>query len=167
MHILFVHQNFPAQFGHVAHYLVENHGFQCTFVSQRPEGNVGGIRKIQYHLKREQLLKRITALEVSKMRLPTPMVFSKPVKKIVTYSRISLSDTVDSVPLFFCVSCMIVPLSITSNTSIVPMAVTSISALSFRLVLWIHCDRTVAMQPCCLTWRIAHMDTALPIGKKI
>ena len=51
MHILFVHQNFPAQFGHIAHYLVENHGFQCTFVSQRPEGNVGGIRKIQYQTK--------------------------------------------------------------------------------------------------------------------
>ncbi|MFO0948116.1 MAG: glycosyltransferase [Planctomycetota bacterium] len=51
MHVLFVHQNFPAQFGHIAAYLVKNKGFRCTFVSQQPSGRVGGIEKIQYQLK--------------------------------------------------------------------------------------------------------------------
>ena len=48
MHILFVHQNFPAQFGHIAKYLIREHGFQCSFVSQKPGGDTGGIRRIQY-----------------------------------------------------------------------------------------------------------------------
>jgi glycosyltransferase involved in cell wall biosynthesis len=51
MHILFVHQIFPAQFGHIAAYLVQRKGFRCTFASQQPEGNVGGIECVQYHLK--------------------------------------------------------------------------------------------------------------------
>jgi glycosyltransferase involved in cell wall biosynthesis len=50
MHILFVHQNYPAQFGHIASYLVKNHGIRCTFVSQQPPGHADGIEKIQYHL---------------------------------------------------------------------------------------------------------------------
>jgi glycosyltransferase involved in cell wall biosynthesis len=48
MHVLFVHQNFPAQFGHIAKYLTGERGHQCTFVSQTPPGTVDGIRKIQY-----------------------------------------------------------------------------------------------------------------------
>jgi glycosyltransferase involved in cell wall biosynthesis len=48
MHLLFVHQNFPAQFGHVARYLIREHGFRCTFVSTKPPGEVAGIRRIQY-----------------------------------------------------------------------------------------------------------------------
>lgn len=48
MHILFVHQNYPAQFGHIARYLVKHHGFQCTFVSLKPAGIGDGIRRIQY-----------------------------------------------------------------------------------------------------------------------
>jgi glycosyltransferase involved in cell wall biosynthesis len=48
MHILFIHQNFPAQFGHIANYLVKHKGFRCTFVSEKPAGNVGGIECIQY-----------------------------------------------------------------------------------------------------------------------
>ncbi len=51
MHILFVHQNYPAQFGHIARYLVGAHKFQCTFVSERPAGVDGGVRRIQYQLK--------------------------------------------------------------------------------------------------------------------
>ena len=34
MHVLFVHQNFPAQFGHVADHLAQHGGFRCTFVSR-------------------------------------------------------------------------------------------------------------------------------------
>src|SRR5436190_9879769 len=50
MHILYVHQNFPAQFGHIAHHLVGNMKWRCTFVSETAAGSVGGIEKIQYKL---------------------------------------------------------------------------------------------------------------------
>lgn len=51
MHILFVHQNFPAQFGHIASYLARTGRFKCSFVSRTAPGEVGGVRKIQYQLK--------------------------------------------------------------------------------------------------------------------
>ena len=51
MHVLFVHKNFPAQFGHIANHLVEHEGFQCTFVSELPAATVGGVRRIQYRIK--------------------------------------------------------------------------------------------------------------------
>ena len=47
MHVLFVHQNYPAQFGHVAEYLVRQHDFRCTFVSEKPPAR-GVIEHIQY-----------------------------------------------------------------------------------------------------------------------
>ena len=50
MHVLFVHQNFPAQFGHVAACLAPHNGFRCTFVSERPPGNAAGVERIQYRL---------------------------------------------------------------------------------------------------------------------
>ncbi len=48
MHILFVNQNYPAQFGHLAGYLVREHGHRCTFVTQRPAGLVDGVRLVSY-----------------------------------------------------------------------------------------------------------------------
>jgi glycosyltransferase involved in cell wall biosynthesis len=48
MHVLFVHKNFPAQFGHIGSYLVKKEGFRCTFVSELPDNHVGGIRLIKY-----------------------------------------------------------------------------------------------------------------------
>src|SRR3954453_12048133 len=51
MHVLYVHQNFPAQFGHIARHLVQKLGWQCSFVSETPAGQVEGIEKIQYKTK--------------------------------------------------------------------------------------------------------------------
>jgi glycosyltransferase involved in cell wall biosynthesis len=51
MHVLFVHQNYPAQFGHIAHYLHERHGYRCTFLSEKAGESTGAIERIQYFLK--------------------------------------------------------------------------------------------------------------------
>lgn len=48
MHVVYVHQNFPAQFGHVARHLANRLGWRCTFVSETPAGVVDGIEKVQY-----------------------------------------------------------------------------------------------------------------------
>ncbi len=50
MHILFIHQNFPAQFGHVADYLAKKIGFRCTFLSSLPPANNGSFERIQYKI---------------------------------------------------------------------------------------------------------------------
>ena len=50
MHVLFVHQNFPAQFGHVASYLVQRKGYRCSFASELEPGTSGGIERIQYKI---------------------------------------------------------------------------------------------------------------------
>jgi glycosyltransferase involved in cell wall biosynthesis len=50
MHVLFVHQNFPAQFGHVAAYLAQR-GHRCTFLSERPATPVAGMERMQYQVK--------------------------------------------------------------------------------------------------------------------
>ncbi len=51
MHLLFVHQNYPAQFGHIAAHLVKQHGYRCTFVSQKPAGMFDGVERVQYLLR--------------------------------------------------------------------------------------------------------------------
>ena len=51
MHVVFIHQNFPAQFGHVAEYLGRKHGFRCTFVSEKPPGRTATIERVQYQIK--------------------------------------------------------------------------------------------------------------------
>ncbi|MGE3821072.1 MAG: glycosyltransferase, partial [Isosphaeraceae bacterium] len=48
MNILFVHQNYPAQFGHIARHLTRSKGWRCAFVSKTPAGNLEGVRKIEY-----------------------------------------------------------------------------------------------------------------------
>src|SRR5438105_3937408 len=50
MHVLFVHQTYPSQFGHVARYLAERHGYRCTFVSRTKAGREGPVECIQYKL---------------------------------------------------------------------------------------------------------------------
>ena len=48
MHVLFVHKNFPAQFGHIASHLIHQCGHTCTFVSEKEPGQHNGIEKLQY-----------------------------------------------------------------------------------------------------------------------
>ena len=50
MRVLYVHQNFPAQFGHVASHLANRLKWDCRFVSETPPGVVGGVHKIKYAL---------------------------------------------------------------------------------------------------------------------
>lgn len=48
MHILFLHSNFPAQFGQIASHLVSTGDFRCTFVNEKQNGLAGGIECIRY-----------------------------------------------------------------------------------------------------------------------
>ena len=48
MHVLFYHQNFPAQFGHIARRLVDRHGWRVTFVSKDGPTDVPGIERLAY-----------------------------------------------------------------------------------------------------------------------
>jgi glycosyltransferase involved in cell wall biosynthesis len=51
MHVLFIHQNFPAQFRYIAPRLVREHGWKCTFATGRAEGALPGIEKVVYTTK--------------------------------------------------------------------------------------------------------------------
>jgi glycosyltransferase involved in cell wall biosynthesis len=48
MHVLFVHKNFPAQFGHVAQWLVGRHKWKATYVSELPNAVFGGLKRVHY-----------------------------------------------------------------------------------------------------------------------
>ncbi len=48
MHILFVHKNFPAQFGQIATYLARNDGCECTFLSEREVADTPEIRQVRF-----------------------------------------------------------------------------------------------------------------------
>ncbi len=52
MHVLYVHQNYPAQFGHIARFLTHRLKWDCTFVTARAEvANVNdGVRKVIYRV---------------------------------------------------------------------------------------------------------------------
>lgn len=50
MHVLYCHQNFPAQFGHVGARLAKEKGWRISFLSETPAGTVDGIEKIQYRI---------------------------------------------------------------------------------------------------------------------
>src|SRR5258706_242830 len=68
MHILYVHQNFPAQFGHIAQHLVQKLGWRCTFVSETPPGTVQGIEMILLDLQNSAAA--YTPTEFQKSRFP-------------------------------------------------------------------------------------------------
>ncbi|MFN8707033.1 MAG: glycosyltransferase [Planctomyces sp.] len=48
MHILFLHHNFPAQFGQVAMHLARTRNFRCTFLSEQPSSGIPEIQQLQY-----------------------------------------------------------------------------------------------------------------------
>lgn len=48
MHVLYVHPNFPAQFGHVANAMAALPGWRATFVNQVTSGTVARVQCIQY-----------------------------------------------------------------------------------------------------------------------
>lgn len=48
MYVLFLHHNFPAQFGQVAQRLIDQHGWQCTFVNEKVSGERRGVNCLQF-----------------------------------------------------------------------------------------------------------------------
>src|SRR4051794_38989707 len=51
MHVLFVHPNYPAQFGHVAAGLAARYKWRSTFVSERPPLKRALTERVQYTVK--------------------------------------------------------------------------------------------------------------------
>ncbi len=48
LHILFLHQNFPAQFGQIAQHLARHRGYRCTFVSEREVPDTPEIKHVRF-----------------------------------------------------------------------------------------------------------------------
>lgn len=48
MHVLFIHQNFPAQFGQIATWWSRIRGGRSSFASSKPQASVPGVEHIQY-----------------------------------------------------------------------------------------------------------------------
>jgi glycosyltransferase involved in cell wall biosynthesis len=48
MHVLFYHQNYPAQFGHVARLLAARPGWRVTFASKDGPAEVPGLTRVRY-----------------------------------------------------------------------------------------------------------------------
>lgn len=48
MHVLFVHPNYPAQFGHVADRLSRREGWRCSFVTEKASGRAGAIELVRF-----------------------------------------------------------------------------------------------------------------------
>ena len=53
MKVLFVHQNFPGQYLHIARYLGAIPGNEVVFITQRTDADLPGVRKIVYKPARE------------------------------------------------------------------------------------------------------------------
>jgi glycosyltransferase involved in cell wall biosynthesis len=53
MKVLFVHQNFPGQYLHLARHLGAQAGNQVVFITQRKDGELPGVRKIVYKPRRK------------------------------------------------------------------------------------------------------------------
>lgn len=48
MHVLFIHQNFPAQFRYIAPRLAQEHGWKCTFATAKASESLPGVEKVVY-----------------------------------------------------------------------------------------------------------------------
>jgi glycosyltransferase involved in cell wall biosynthesis len=51
MHVLYIHKNFPAQFGHLGCALARRRGWKVTFLSEKPDFAMGPIRRIQFRVR--------------------------------------------------------------------------------------------------------------------
>jgi len=49
MKILFIHQNMPGQFGHLARRLAQSDGNEVVFLTQRQDRQLDGVQRIVYH----------------------------------------------------------------------------------------------------------------------
>lgn len=52
MKILFVHQNFPGQYLHLARHLGAEGAHEVVFITQRKDANLPGVKKVLYQSRR-------------------------------------------------------------------------------------------------------------------